>query len=193
GRSRAAARGRARGHGAQLPSHSFVDASVERVTPDDADPRLDGVAVAASKSRRIDDRAPLGGRQGGRHPCGLGWSQPGGGVLEIALRARFYAVGPDAGLGDVEVDFHDPPLTPDLLDQEREPGFEPLPELAPPLPVNHVLRRLLADRRTSPDASALLVALDRLFDRLPIEPAVLAELAILAADPRADHVAVDVG
>ena len=90
-------------------------------------------------------------------------------MVEIALRAGLDAVGADAGLGDVEIDLHDPPLAPDGLDQHGEPGLEPLAEIAAALPQEHVLGGLLADRRAAADAAALGVALDRLLDRLAVE------------------------
>src|SRR5204862_6351164 len=101
-------------------------------------------------------------------------------------------VGADSGLGDVEVNLHDPPFAPDILDQQREPGFEPFADIAAALPQEHVFGCLLADRRAAADASAARVALDGLLDRLAIEAVVLAELAVLAGDHRADHVAVDI-
>ena len=38
---------------------------------------------------------------------------------------RFGAVDARPPFGDIEIDFHDPPLAPRKLDQRREPGFEP--------------------------------------------------------------------
>ena len=67
-------------------------------------------------------------------------------MVEIALRARFHTIGSDPGLGDIEIDFHYPPLAPDAPDQEGEPGFKAFAQLAPALPKDPVSRGLLTDR-----------------------------------------------
>src|SRR6476469_1687176 len=103
-------------------------------------------------------------------------------MVEVALGARSDAVSADPRLGDVEVDLHDPPLAPDLLDQDGEPGLESFAEIAAALPQEHVLGGLLADGRAAADVPAPLITLHRLLDRHAVEPVVDAELAVLAGD-----------
>src|SRR5690606_26773792 len=153
----------------------IIDAGVERVTPHHAHPRLDHVAVAAGEAARVDHRALFWQRQRGGHARGLVRAHTDGRVLEVALAASFDAVSPPSRLGDVEIDFHDPAFAPALLDQQREPGFETLAEVAAALPQEDVLRGLLADRRAAADATSLRVAFDRALDRLAVEAVVAAE------------------
>ena len=114
-------------------------------------------------------------------------------MLEIALGTGFGAIGPDARLRDIEIDLHDTPLPPDLLDQESEPCLHPLAEIAAALPQEDVLRGLLGNRRAAPDAAALRVACRRLGNRLGIETVMLAEFPVLGRDYCIDEVAIDIG
>src|SRR5690606_10000760 len=148
----------------RLPSGSIIDASVETVTPHHADAGLDGVAVATREAARADHRPLLRQRKRGGHPRRLRAAQPGGRVIEITLRPRFHTISADAGFGDVEIDFHDPPLVPDVLDQHREPGFQPFAEIATALPQEHVLGGLLADGRAAANPAALGIPADRVLD-----------------------------
>ncbi len=190
-----AANARTKGAGGPPPAPlslpSVVDAGVERVAPHLPDAPLDGVAVAAGEPARAHRLAFLGQWQHGGDARGLGGAEMRRRMAEVALRPFLDSVRADPGLGNVEIDLHDPPLAPDVLDQQREPGLEPFAEIAAALPQEHVLGGLLADRRAAADAPAFGVALDRLLDRLTVETVVLAELAVLAGDHRADHVAVD--
>ena len=111
-------------------------------------------------------------------------------MAEVAHRACVGAIGADPCLGDVEIDFHDPSLAPELLDQECEIGFGRLTRVAAALPQEGVLGGLLADRRTAADATARGIALGRILDGVPVEPAVLAALPVLGGDRGADHVAI---
>src|SRR5690554_3447329 len=174
-----------------LPMVSAIHAGVEPVAPDDADAGLDGVAVSAGEPGGIDHRPLLGQQQRRGHARCLGRAQPCGRMVEIALRACLDTISAAARLGDVEIDFHDPPLVPDLLDQQCEPGFQPFAEVTAALPQEDVLGGLLADRAAAADSAALLVAPDRLFDRLAVEAVMAAELAVFTGNHRRDHVAVD--
>ena len=112
---------------------------------------------------------------------------------EIALRPGICTIGADPRFGDVEIDLHDPPLAPNRFDQDGEPGFQPFSEKAAALPEERVLGGLLADGRSAADAPAPGVALGRLEDRLPVEPAMRAEFAILSGNGSAGHVRVHRG
>src|SRR3546814_9706712 len=46
--------------------------------------------------------------------------------------ARLDAIGADAGLRDVQINLHDPPLAPDFLDQEGEPDLWNLADITRP-------------------------------------------------------------
>src|SRR6185436_991003 len=94
-------------------------------------------------------------------------------MAEIALGAGIDAIGADAGFGVVQIDLHDPPLAPQMLDQEGEPGLDALAGIA------------------AADPPARGIALHRILDRLEVEPVMRAELAVLGSDRGADHVAVD--
>jgi hypothetical protein len=50
--------------------------------------------------------------------------------VEKSLRGGFRTIGPDAKLGDVQIDFQDSPFRPQALDQNREIGLEPLAKKA---------------------------------------------------------------
>src|SRR4051794_4127892 len=100
-------------------------------------------------------------------------------MAEIAHRPGIDAIGADAGFGDVEIDLHDPFLGPHRLDQDSEPGFQALSEIAAILPEEGVLGGLLADRRAAADlADAFEIARHGLLYRLEIEAVVGAEIAI---------------
>jgi hypothetical protein len=95
-------------------------------------------------------------------------------VLEIAHRAGVDAIGADPRLGDVEIDFHDPALAPDILDEQGEIRLQAFAEIAAALPQEDVLGGLLADRRTAADAlRADGVARGRRGDRLVVEAVML--------------------
>src|SRR3546814_14549415 len=82
--------------------------------------------------------------------------------------ARLDAIGADAGLRDVQINLHDPPLAPDFLDQAGEPDLWNLADIARPaaaLPQEDILRGLLADGRTAAEFLALGVAFDSILDR----------------------------
>src|SRR6476620_7410283 len=111
-------------------------------------------------------------------------------MAEVALRARIDAVGTNPCLDEVEIDLHDPPLAPDVFDQEGEPGFDPLPGIAAALPQEGVLRGLLADRRTPADAAARGISFHRIFNRLEVEAVMRTELAVLRCDCSTNHVAI---
>src|ERR687895_608478 len=100
-------------------------------------------------------------------------------MIEVALCPGVGAIGTDPGFGEVKIDLHDPPLAPQLLDQEGEIGLHPLAEIAAALPQERVLRGLLADGRAAADAPTRGVALHRILDCLEIEAVVLAEFAVL--------------
>src|SRR6185295_488335 len=112
-------------------------------------------------------------------------------MAEIALGAGIDAIGADAGFGVVQIDLHDPPLAPQMLDQEGEPGLDALAGIAAAVPQEGRFRGLLADRRAAADPPARGIALHRILDRLEVEPVMRAELAVLGSDRGADHVAVD--
>ena len=77
-------------------------------------------ARVAARHRRL---AFFGERQDRRDTRGFGHAQPAGIMAEIALRPGVDPIGRDTGLGDVEIDFHDAALAPDILDQDSEPGL----------------------------------------------------------------------
>src|SRR3546814_8102119 len=138
------------------------------VTPHHAGPRADRVAVAAGEARGADRLALLGQRQDRGEARRFGWGQPVGAVAKIAPCARLDAIGADAGLRDVQINLHDPPLAPDFLDQEGEPDLWNLADIARPaaaLPQEDILRGLLADGRTAAEFLALGVAFDRKIGR----------------------------
>jgi len=175
-----------------LGAAASVDAGVETVARNHSDARCDAVAVAARKAPGSDRAALLRQRQHGGDPRRLGAGHVGRVMVEIALRAGVDAVSPDPGFGDVEIDFHDAALAPQILDQHREPGFEPLPNIAATLPEEGVLGGLLADRRAAADDAATPgVAAHRLGDRIPVEALVGAKLAVFGGDRGPHHVAVD--
>src|SRR3546814_1360942 len=84
--------------------------------------RSDRIAVAAREAARGSGLALLGKWQDGRDPGRLSAAKAGRVLIEITLGAGIHAIGADAGLGDVEIDLHDPLLGPEILDQQREPG-----------------------------------------------------------------------
>ena len=137
-----------------------------------------------------DGAALLGKRQDGCDPRRFRAAEIGGVMAEIALGAGIGAISADPRLGDVKIDFHDAALAPHLFDQEGEPCFGALPRIATALPQKGVLRGLLADRRSAADPAPRRIALHRVLDRVDIEPAVRAKLAVLGADRGAHHVAV---
>jgi len=108
--------------------------------------------------------------------------------VEIALRTSLYAIGADTGLGDIEIDFHDPVLAPDRLDQEGEIGFQALAEKAAALPEKGIFGDLLGNGRATSYPAALGIALDRFLDRLGVKPIVAAELPVLGCDHRTHHI-----
>ena len=75
-------------------------------------------------------------RPAGDHTRGLGSTaairaasrsvRRAGGLAEIGLRGRLRTVDPRPGLGDVEIDLHDPALGPDQLDLGCQHGLEQL-------------------------------------------------------------------
>src|SRR6185503_15539847 len=107
------------------------------------------------------------------------------------LRSGIDSVGADPGLGEVQIDLHDPALAPQMLDQEGEPGFGAFPRIAAALPQEGVLRSLLADRRSASDTATRGIAFHRIFNRFEVESAMRAELAVLRRNRRSNHVAVD--
>jgi len=167
--------------------------NVERVPPDDADIGSQPVAVTARKAPGADRFALLGKGKDRRDPRRLGRAQFAGIMAEIALRPRIGAIGADAGLRYVQVDFHDPLLAPDSLDQQCEPGLQAFPEKAAALPKKRILCRLLADRRSATDPAAACIALGRLDNRFAIESIMGAEFAILARNRRTGHVRIHCG
>jgi len=157
------------------------------------DPPRDLVAMASGKAAWRHGFAFLGKRQDRRNPGGFRTAQMRGIVPEIALGTFIGAIGTDAGLGDVEVDLHDPVLAPDQLDQQREPGFQPLAEEAAALPEEGVLGGLLADRRSAADALAAFIVLHGLLDRGEIETVMAAEVPVLTANGGPRHVRIHLG
>src|SRR5690606_5154076 len=99
----------------------LINARIQPAAPDHADARGDGVAIAARETRRADRLPLFRQRQDGDTRCRLARCQLCRAMLEITLCARLDTISPDPRLGDVEVNLHDPPLAPYLLDQEGEP------------------------------------------------------------------------
>src|SRR3954469_13999570 len=105
------------------------------------------------------------------------------------MSARIDAVGAHAGIREGEIDLHDPPLAPQILDQQGEPGLHSLADIAAALPEEGVLPRLLADRRAAADdVAAARVAPHRRSDRILVETPMRTEFAVLGGDHGADHV-----
>ena len=100
-----------------------------------------------------------------RLPCGSGPLAS----LKISLGSGLDAIGTDTGLGDVEIDFHNPFLAPDRLDQESEIGFQTFSEITATLPQEGVFCDLLRNGRSAPNAPSLCVAFDRFLNRFRIE------------------------
>src|SRR5262249_27312996 len=103
-------------------------------------------------------------------------------VAVIALGSGVDAVRPDAGLCEVQIDLHDPPLAPEMLDEEREPGLDSLTRIAAALPQKGVLCGLLADRGAAPDSSSGRVSLHCIFNSFEVEAVMGTELAVLRGD-----------
>src|SRR3546814_6756533 len=102
-------------------------------------------------------------------------------MLEITLRPRLDAIGADPRLGDVQIDFHDPPFAPDRLDQKSEPHLGHLAHIArpaAPLPQEDIFRGLLAYRLSAAQFLSLRLSFDRLFDRLAVSTLLAANFAI---------------
>ena len=118
-------------------------------------------------------------------------------MAEIALRPGVGAIGADAGFGDVEINLHDPPLAPDILDEEGEPGFGHFAgeaaDRAAALPEEGIFGGLLADSRAATHTLALRIALHRFADRGHIKTIVATEIAVLCGDGGAGHVGVHIG
>ena len=94
---------------------SVVDAGIEPVTPDDADPAFNPVTVAREPPSGALHRALLGAGEGRCHPARLVGGQARGGVAEIALRSGLGAVGSDPGLRDACKEYFDWPTYPMLI------------------------------------------------------------------------------
>src|SRR3546814_2937324 len=157
-----------------------LETGIEVVPRHDADPRRDRIAVAAREAARGSGLALLGKWQDGRDPGRLSAAKAGRVLIEITLGAGIHAIGADAGLGDVEIDLHDPLLGPEILEQQREPGLKPFAEPADGLPAKGVIGRLLADRRAAPNDPAPLGILPHsLRDPHDVEAAMAAEFAVL--------------
>lgn len=171
----------------------LIDAIVEPFPPDDPGARLDRIAVTAQPTLRIDHLALLGKWQGGCHARSFVGTELGGGLVEVSLRASLRTVGPNPGFCDIEIDLHDPPFAPYLLDPEGEPGFQTFAEIAATLPQKDVLGGLLGDRRTAAQAFALGIVECRRRNRFGIKAVMLAELGILGRNHRRDEVAIDIG
>ena len=143
------------------------------------------------KPLRRDGSPLLGQRQDGRDPRRFCRAHRIGVMAEISLRARVDAIGPNARLREIEIDLHDPPLAPQMLDQEGEPGLDAFARIAAALPQEGVFRCLLADRRSAPDPAARGIAFHRIFNGFEVEAVMRTELAVLGGDRRPNHVAVD--
>src|SRR5206468_6349509 len=131
---------------------TLVDAGIEPIASDNPDARCDDVAVAPGEALRRDRSALLGEREHRREPRRLGGGHGARIVAKIALRRGVDAIGADAGLIEVQVDLHDPPLPPQIFDQEGEPGLHAFANIAAVLPEESVLRGLLTDRGSAADA-----------------------------------------
>ena len=169
---------------------ALVDAGVEPVARHRRNARGNGVAVTAGKSFRSHRAALLRQRQDRCDPCSFGRAHGACIMSEIPVGACIHAIGADAGLREVQIDLHDPPLAPQMLDEEREPGFRALAGIAAAIPQEGVLRRLLADRRSAADSPARSIAFHRILNGFEVEAVMRAELAVLGRDRRTDHVAV---
>src|SRR5262245_23766221 len=104
----------------------------------------------------------------------------------MMLRRRLRAIDPRGPLHDIEIDLKDPTLAPHRLDQQREIGFDELAGIAGrqrvARPEKDVLGGLVADRAAAPDASRLLIVLQRLLDSREVEAPMRAEAAVLRRD-----------
>jgi len=166
---------------------------VQRVSPYHADIGRQTVAVAPGEPFWRDGIALFGERQYRRNARRLRWRKITCVMPEIALRARVGPISANAGFRDIEIDFHDPPLSPHGFDQEGEPGFKALPEEASTLPEKGILGCLLADRRSATNTTAAGVSGRRLEDCLAIKTAVGAEFSVFTSNGGARHVGVHRG
>src|SRR5947209_10192374 len=78
-----------------------------------------------------------------------------------------------------------------MLYEEREPCLDAFAGIAAALPQKSIFRRLLADRRPTPDAPTGGVTFHCIFNCLHVEPVMRAELSVFGRNRRSDHVAID--
>ncbi len=172
---------------------TLQDQSIERIAPNHADICSQAIAMAAGKPCGTDSLPLLGQRQDCCDPGRFRGRQAAGIMAEIALRPGICAVGADARFRDVEVNLHNPPLSPDRLNQQREPCFETFSEKAAALPQEGVLCCLLADRRAASDTATTRVSCGGLEYGLAVEPAMRAEFSIFSGDSGTRHVRIHIG
>ena len=95
------------------PPFSFVNAPIQPIALYYADPRRNAVAIAAGEAAwRRSQRVSWGAAEHCGDTGGFAAGQVSGAFLEVTLRAGFRAICADAGLGDVQVNLHDPRLAP---------------------------------------------------------------------------------
>ena len=92
---------------------------------------------------------------------------------ELAVRAP---------LGDVEIDFHNPPLRQHQIDPQREREFERFAHEAAPGPQEQIFGGLLGEGRGAARFADLLGLLQRLAHGAEVDAAIAAKAAVLGDD-----------
>lgn len=104
----------------------------------------------------------------------------------------FGAIDPRPHLRDIQIDLEYPFLAPNLLNQDREIGFDPFPQLGLRTPGEAVLCGLLADSAASADWTAVeKMLLLHPPDFLIVEPVVLEKPLVFSSDDGVDHLIGD--
>src|SRR6185369_2654420 len=106
-------------------------------------------------------------------------------------RGRFGAVHAVAPFGDVEIDLHDAPLSPQRLDHEREIDLERFAHIGTTGPKEGVLRGLLADRRGAARRAATPRIVNGVADLVEVEAVMMAELVVFRSYDGANEVGRD--
>ena len=103
---------------------------------------------------------------------------------KISLCASIGAIGANARFRDVQIDFHNPALAPDIFDQHRKPRFKALADIAAALPQKRVFRGLLADRGAAANTATLLIAPKSSRNGLAVKAIMQAKFAIFTRNRR---------
>lgn len=166
-----------------MPALATPEAVIQR--PRRGRPRLINAGQPANPRTRPLRVPPRRIGQNGRQKSGFPAAQIAGGLAEGPPGSGFRAELPiRPPFGDIEIDFHDPPLGQNQVHPEAEREFQRLADVAAARPEKQVFYGLLGNARPATQILEVFGLGDDVPQALPVDPVMRAKTAIFGGDHR---------